>query len=69
MQNSNLTALAALRNLRGKVGNDKRQPAKPNACQRKSLITVPDHFLVIGPDTERNSALDNDVYVPTTIHR
>ena len=69
MRNSNITAIAALRNLRGKVGNETRQPAKPTLGQKKSLIPVPDHYLIIGPDTDRDSALDNDVNIPATIHR
>ena len=69
MQSSNLTALASLRNLRGKVAADVRQPAKQVTGQKKSIIAIPDHFLVIGPDTEPNSALDNDLNVPATIHR
>jgi hypothetical protein len=69
MQNSNLTALAALRNLRGKVGTEVRPTGKPIWGQQKSLIEVPDHFLVIGPDTDRSSALNNDTNVPATIHR
>lgn len=68
MQNSNLTALAALRNLRRKVGGDLRKSAKPTSSQKKSGFSVPGHFLVIGPDTER-SASENDINVPATIHR
>jgi hypothetical protein len=69
MQNSNLTAIAALRNLRGKVGTEVRPMAKPVVGQQKSIIVVPDHFLVIGPDTDRSSALNNDTDIPATIHR
>ncbi len=69
MQNSNLTALAALRNLRGKVGKEANKVAMPFASQKKSLITAPDHFLVIGPETDLKSAPDNDTNVPATIHR
>ena len=69
MQNSNLTALAALRNLRGKVGGDSRKIAKSPIGQKKNAVSIPDHFLVIGPENDRRSASENDVNVPTSIHR
>lgn len=69
MQNSNLTALAALRNLRGKVVEDIRNTAKPAFGQANSTISGQDHFIVIGPENVRQSASDNETDVPATIHR
>jgi hypothetical protein len=75
MHNSNLTAHAALRNLRGKVSAELRTKVKPSTTQTKNLLTLPDHYLVIGsdtvigPDTEKNSPSNNELNIPAAIHR
>jgi hypothetical protein len=69
MQNSNLTAQAALRNLRGKINADLRTSAKPSTTQSNNLLALPDHFIVIGPETEKISSSNDELDVPATIHR
>jgi len=69
MQNSNLTPLATLRNMRGKVHNDFKKTPHLNSERKINRFSIPDHYIVIRPDPSNELAANQGANIPTAIHR